>query len=69
LEASIQALTAQVNALKDERDQVSAAITAVRDKALAEVEVTSQKTRDNLKKLMDEAENYKKLQQETAELV
>jgi outer membrane murein-binding lipoprotein Lpp len=68
LEASIQALTAQVNALKDERDQVSAAITAVRDKALAEVEVTSQITRDNLKKLMDEAENYKKLQQETAEL-
>ena len=34
LEAGIQTLTAQVNALKVEREQVSAAITAVRDRAL-----------------------------------
>jgi hypothetical protein len=67
-ETSIQTLTAQVKALLDQREQVSAAITAVRDSALAEVEFTSQKTMENLKALMQETENYKKLQQEAAAL-
>jgi hypothetical protein len=68
LQTSIQSLTAQVTVLKEERDQIGAAIKAVRDSALAEIDLTSQKTMANLNILMQETENYKKLQQEAAAL-
>jgi hypothetical protein len=68
LETSIKFLTSQVNTLTEERGKVSAAITAIRDRALAEVELTSQKTRDNLSVMMQESEKYKLLQQEVVKL-
>jgi hypothetical protein len=68
LETLIKSLDAQVQALNDEREEVSDAIVAVRDRALAEVEAMSQKARENLNALMLESENYKKLQEEAAAL-
>lgn len=68
LNTEIISLTAQVNALKVERERVSAAITDIRDNALSQIEFTGQKTRDNLNMLMAQTESYKKLQQEAAEL-
>jgi outer membrane murein-binding lipoprotein Lpp len=68
LETRVITLTAQVKALSGELNQVSASITAVRDKALAEVELTNLTIIENLQRLASETENYKKLQQEAAPL-
>jgi len=68
LETSIKSLTAQVNSLTDERDKISAAIIAIRDSALTEVELTGRKIREDMDALMQEAENYKKLQEQAAVL-
>jgi outer membrane murein-binding lipoprotein Lpp len=68
LETRVITLTAQVKALSGELNQVSASITAVRDKALAEVELTHLTIIENLQRLASETENYKKLQQEAAPL-
>ncbi len=68
LGGQVKELTSQVKALIEERQQVSAAIGAVRDKALAEIECTSRKTLQNLDALMVKTAEYRELERQAATL-
>ena len=70
LETSIKSLTAQVNALADERQEVSASISILKKGALAELEKMSQKTLDNIDHLAAKSgENIGLQQQNTTKAI
>jgi chromosome segregation ATPase len=68
LEKQIKELHSQVKALNGERDEVNAAIIAIRDGALAAIDHTSTKTLKNLNLLMDRASEYGELERQAGAL-
>jgi len=68
LERQAKELTSQIKSLTEERDTVSAAIIAVRDKALVEIDRTSKKTLENLNTLMNKTEAYAELEHQAGAL-
>lgn len=68
LENQAKALASQVKALSEERQQVSAAIGAVREKALAGIETASKKTLENINLLMNKAQEYGELERQAGKL-